>query len=42
MLPVPLFQDVQEAQWFSKEGASERLSSIDQWTCKWHAIYEDH
>lgn len=33
-----LHADLQQAQCVSKEGAPERLSSIDKWTCKRDAI----
>lgn len=34
-----LRSDLQEAQCFSKEGAPERLSCIEKWTCQWDASY---
>ena len=40
MLSLPLFQDLQEAHWISKEGsASERRSCINKRTCKRDDIF---
>ena len=40
--PLPLTQDLQEAQRFSKEGAPERLSGINERTRKRDAVYGAH
>lgn len=42
VFPLSLTQDLQEAQGFSEEGAPERLSCINKWTCKLDANYGAH